>query len=225
MPHASEEQQLSTSPAPVAVIAQDPIGAQFKQLEDLQQRAMQLELRVSDLSLKTSQLREQRDAASPADRPRLDKQWADAQHDMSAAAIELSALHSKINHLEMMTNPSTAVVMQPPPAPDPFLDREQIMQVLGGSALLMFPLVLALARRLWVRGARRVQVADLESSPRLQRMEQAIESIAVEVERIGEAQRFTTKLLTERPLAAEANRLAPAAIPVARRESGTVTPH
>jgi hypothetical protein len=56
-------------------------------------------------------------------------------------------------------------------------------------------------------------------------MEQAIESIAVEVERIGEAQRFTTKLLTERPLAAEANRLAPDAIPVARREPGTVTPH
>jgi hypothetical protein len=98
------------------------------------------------------------------------------------------------------------------------------MQVLGGSALLMFPLVLALARRLWVRGGRAAPAVDLESSPRLQRMEQAIESIAVEVERIGEAQRFTTKLLTERPLAAEVNRIAPAAAPV-RREPGTVTPH
>jgi hypothetical protein len=55
-------------------------------------------------------------------------------------------------------------------------------------------------------------------------MEQSIESIAVEVERIGEAQRFTTKLLTERPLAAEVNRIAPAAAPV-RREPGTITPH
>jgi hypothetical protein len=33
---------------------------------------------------------------------------------------------------------------------------------------------------------------------RLQRMEQAIDSIAVEVERISEGQRFTTKLLSER---------------------------
>lgn len=33
---------------------------------------------------------------------------------------------------------------------------------------------------------------------RLTRMEQAIESVAVEVERISEGQRFTTKLLSER---------------------------
>jgi hypothetical protein len=35
-------------------------------------------------------------------------------------------------------------------------------------------------------------------SARLQRMEQAIDSIAIEVERISEGQRFTTKLLAER---------------------------
>jgi hypothetical protein len=34
---------------------------------------------------------------------------------------------------------------------------------------------------------------------RLERMEQAIDSIAIEVERISEGQRFTTKLLSERP--------------------------
>jgi hypothetical protein len=33
---------------------------------------------------------------------------------------------------------------------------------------------------------------------RLERMEQAIDSIAIEVERISEGQRFTTKLLAER---------------------------
>ena len=33
---------------------------------------------------------------------------------------------------------------------------------------------------------------------RLERMEMAIDSIAVEVERISEGQRFTTKLLSER---------------------------
>ena len=39
-------------------------------------------------------------------------------------------------------------------------------------------------------------------------MEQAIDSIAVEVERISEGQRFTTKLLADR--AAEAGEVAPA---------------
>ena len=50
---------------------------------------------------------------------------------------------------------------------------------------------------------------------RLERMEQAIDSIAIEVERISEGQRFTTKLLSERA-GSEAAR---AGLP--RRESGT----
>ncbi|MBI2409311.1 MAG: hypothetical protein HYV19_13525 [Gemmatimonadetes bacterium] len=39
---------------------------------------------------------------------------------------------------------------------------------------------------------------DGQSAERLARIEAAVESIAVEVERISEAQRFTTKLLAER---------------------------
>lgn len=52
--------------------------------------------------------------------------------------------------------------------------------------------------------ARRVEQGEVsarvpnEVTARLERMEQAIDSIAVEVERISEGQRFTTKLLSER---------------------------
>jgi hypothetical protein len=221
------EQQVS-SDAPVVAAAPDPFTARFQELDMLQRRSTELELRLADLNVKTSQLREQRDQASPADRPRLDKQYADAQHDMTAAAIELSAAHEKIGRLDRMLQAQapTPMTVQPMPMPmDPFLGREQIMQIGAGVFLLMFPLVLALARRLWVRSGRAPAVSDLESSPRLQRMEEAIESIAVEVERIGEAQRFATKLLTERQPVAEANRVAPAVMPVARREPGTITPH
>jgi len=46
------------------------------------------------------------------------------------------------------------------------------------------------------------------SADRFERLEQAVESIALEVERISEGQRFTTRLLSERhaqePLAARA---------------------
>ena len=89
------------------------------------------------------------------------------------------------------------------------------------SFLLVFPFAIALARRVWVRGGARPVAVNIENSPRLQRIEQAIESIALEVERIGEAQRFTTKLLAERePVAA---RIPPA--PSARRDPGVITPH
>jgi hypothetical protein len=48
-------------------------------------------------------------------------------------------------------------------------------------------------------------------------MEQAIESIALEVERIGEAQRFTTKLLADKQPDAMAR--------LSLKEPGTITPH
>jgi hypothetical protein len=59
-----------------------------------------------------------------------------------------------------------------------------------------WPLARAAAKRM-ERGESAARIpADVTA--RLERMEQAIDSIAVEVERISEGQRFTTKLLAER---------------------------
>ena len=57
------------------------------------------------------------------------------------------------------------------------------------------PLVRALARK-WDRQANQPQV-PADFTARLERIEQAVEAVAVEVERISEGQRFTTKLLSE----------------------------
>ena len=46
--------------------------------------------------------------------------------------------------------------------------------------------------------------ADPHAAERLARIEAAVESIALEVERISEGQRFTTRLLSERSSAAAA---------------------
>jgi len=58
------------------------------------------------------------------------------------------------------------------------------------------PIARAYAKRM-EQGSRRVDLPP-ETTARFERMEQAIDAIAVEVERISEAQRFTTKLLAER---------------------------
>ena len=59
-----------------------------------------------------------------------------------------------------------------------------------------YPIARAFARRIEGEASRPAIPADV--TVRLERMEQAIDSIAVEVERISEGQRFTTKLLAER---------------------------
>lgn len=71
--------------------------------------------------------------------------------------------------------------------------------VLGGLFMLIvfLPLSLALTRRIWRRSAAVVTSFPREIAERLARMEQAVEATAVEVERIGEGQRFLTRLFTE----------------------------
>ena len=189
------------------------------QLRELRARADGLKLRASDLEVRKNQLGQQRAAlradASPA---AIDKQLADVQHDLSSTYIQLESTNQEIHDAEMARDMArVGTTIQPPPLPanDPVIERQEM--VLVGTFVLLLPLALAFARRIWRRG--NVPTLDLENSPRLQRMEQAIESIAVEVERIGEAQRFTTKLLAERQ--PDAARIA--AIP--RREPGTITPH
>jgi hypothetical protein len=44
---------------------------------------------------------------------------------------------------------------------------------------------------------------------RLEHLENAVDAIALEIERIGEGQRFTTKLLSDRPAAQEPSRKQP----------------
>ena len=200
-------------------------------LGELRAKAGEIKLHISDLETRRSQLSEQRTRlGANADRSALDKQFADLQHELTASAIQLENVNHQIEELQterdlarafgLNAPPAPSVAIAAPPAPpDPFLGPEQITTIYTGGIVLLLPLVLVLARRLWIRSPRR-EPLDLENSPRLQRIEQAVESIALEVERIGEAQRFTTKLLADRQADAAARMPA-----VPRREPGTITPH
>jgi hypothetical protein len=64
---------------------------------------------------------------------------------------------------------------------------------------VMAPIAVSVSRLIWKRGTARGQpVISTDSSHRLERMEQAMDAIAIEVERVSEGQRFVTRLLSER---------------------------
>lgn len=65
------------------------------------------------------------------------------------------------------------------------------------AVLILRPLMRAFANRFERRGAAAAALPP-EVSAHMQRLEQAIEAVAIEVERISEGQRYTTKLLSER---------------------------
>ena len=87
---------------------------------------------------------------------------------------------------------------QPPFDPAVFIPPQAVDIVYGffitcAVVIIGLPLARAFGRRMDRRGT----AAAPELNQRLERMEQAIEAVAVEVERISEGQRFVTKLMAE----------------------------
>ena len=68
----------------------------------------------------------------------------------------------------------------------------------GIVMVIGFPIAIVYARKIWKRDSDSSSPASYQTDQRLERIEHAIDAMAVEVERISEGQRFMTKLLSER---------------------------
>jgi hypothetical protein len=82
---------------------------------------------------------------------------------------------------------------------------------------VLLPNSVAYARRIWKRIATEVMSIPKELSERLGRVENAVEATAVEIERIGEGQRFLTRLFTE---GSPVRAIGPASAELVERKSG-----
>jgi hypothetical protein len=133
-----------------------------------------------------------------ANRTNLDVQIAQAQADLDAARAQIASLEDV--PLSRVTQSGQVIV--PPPRPRSAVDPEMVIGM--SFALLMtiaLPMSIAFARRLWRAKPQPLSPKLDEIAPRLDRLEHAVDAVAIEVERISEGQRFVTKLLAERPSA------------------------
>lgn len=80
------------------------------------------------------------------------------------------------------------------------MQEDIVIPIAGMLMVIVLAIGIPLIRALTKRWEREPVASRLpaEVGSRLERIEQAVEAIAVEVERISEGQRFTTKLLSER---------------------------
>jgi hypothetical protein len=178
------------------------------QLEVLASRSRELRLRMSDLQAREQQVRELRYQPQPGgpDRASLDRQWLDVRHSLTAATLELEAVNDKMGELRTQRDQAqreqarVAALRQPPPSPEPPPVEVAGFANAGFVMLVLFvgPVVLLLVYRLLLRRSAPRAQFDIESSAGFQRLEQTVETIAIEVERIAEGQRFTTAILAER---------------------------
>jgi len=192
--------QAPTPPAPptpvvgVAAPRATPSASAIYQGYRAQQR--ELTNQLDDLDGTRRELQAQIDQldAGDAGRKPLEDRLADINTRIKAVDGMLAANATQLAQAAAIPG---AVVEQPPPMPPQGPPEEA--WVLGGIFLIVavFPLSVAMARRIWRRSAAAVASLPRDIADRLQRMEQAIEATAVEVERIGEGQRFITRLFTE----------------------------
>ena len=84
----------------------------------------------------------------------------------------------------------------------PVSEEELVVAIAGMITsiviILGIPLVIVHARKIWKRDSATQLTSSASTDHRLERIEQAIDAMAVEVERVAENQRFMTKLLSER---------------------------
>lgn len=119
----------------------------------------------------------------------------------------LTDVDARIASVDQMMASNAAQIATASAIPGAVVEPPQIIHqgppeeayVVGTIFIFVFflPLSIAFARRIWRRSAAVVTSLPREISERLSRMEQTVEATAVEVERIGEGQRFLTRLFTE----------------------------
>jgi hypothetical protein len=184
---------------------QTPAAAPVFQAPEQATDVAALQLQVGELRIQLTGLKAQWDGlksqldvmlkTNPA-RPGVQQQWADVGVQIAKTEGDIARLRARIDQKHGV-QPGTT---QPPGPPrgrfDPNIAGPAVLAML---VVLALPVSIAWARRI-MRGKPQPPAASPDQARRLERIEQAVDTIAIEVERISEGQRFITKLLAGGPV-------------------------
>ncbi len=192
----------ATPPAPpqAPVIAGTPPSIDALQAQAVELVAQLAGLRTEQRLLQRQVQRSGQDAALKSEQiARL----ADLNVQVARAEGKLTAVRAEVAQRLGLNQNQVSETAQP--LPPPIFRQRQVDpdMVVGMSFVLamcfVLPLSIAWAKRIW-RGRSPVVVPKTDDlAPRMDRLEHAVDAIAIEIERIAEGQRFVTKIFTERP--------------------------
>ena len=181
---------ITTRDGATQVVLNPPMTA--RDLRALQNRREGLSNQLLSVQDRRKDVAEALKAADPAARPGLqerlavlDERIVQLERDIASTGRELTSAPAGL-----------AAVAENPMRPDTSDGPAFGVGLLAGLALAT---IYSWARRLGhPRGARSREAVSGLQAGQLERLEQSIDAIAVEVERISEGQRFTTRLFAER---------------------------
>jgi len=186
-------QEVTTVQAPV-VANQAPTAAQMYEAA----RNMRSELRTQlsrQQSLRSDLRREldRIDEGSPA-RAGIEARLREVDTRISALDQQLAAADQSVAQAAAVPG-----AIQPPAPPVRRSGPPDEAWVLGGMFIIfvMMPVAVGFARRMWKRSAMAIAELPREWAERFTRLEQAVDAVAIELERVGEGQRYVTNLLAD----------------------------
>ena len=190
-------------------------------------RGLRIKIRELNSELQTAaerrnsvseRLREMDVAARPGYIERLaalDKRIMTIENELTVAAQQLAAAPASAMATTGTLDPGRPEEVAGRVASQVASDLVPIVAIL--SVFVFAPLALTISRFIWKRSMPRERGApavDVGTQQRLDQLQQCVDTIAIEVERISENQRFVTRLLSERSVGAGAAE----ALPAAKRE-------
>ena len=197
-PDVSPPPPPGTASVPVATVQFPMTGVPrtVEELRDLRARRSELSDQLQSAASRRNAVATRLRAADGADRAGLeqrlqllDQRILQLENDIAATGQQLAATPANL----LGRSSSTAM---PPRMRENFRERTGVAVGSLFTLLVLAPLALSAARMMWRRSTQPAQ-RDPETTQRLMRLESAVDTIAVEIERVSEGQRFLTRLLAE----------------------------
>ena len=196
----TNQQPPAPAPAPTAPVlagTPQPIARPFTRQEVAALRARREELsnQLQSAAARRSQLAEDLKNADDGARAGLEQRIAVLDERIVQLERDIA-----VTGQELTSAPAGLVAVSAPPfggygglSPDQITGISVVFVV-----LVLFPIAIAMARLLWKRATTHAPPPlPGETSQRLERLEQAMDAVALEMERVSEGQRFMTRILTE----------------------------
>jgi len=184
---------VQTTPGGVQVI-QLPGGASQKAIYDaLRNARREIENQISEVESSREEIASQlrRPDLSDADKAGLKQRLATM--DQRLVSLDLQKTEADAAVAKQAAVPGSIVPEQQPQRNGP---PDEVYFLTGMFfVIVLLPLTIAYARRIWRRGA--PPALPQEIYDRFTRVEQSLDTIAIETERVGEGQRFITRMLSQ----------------------------
>lgn len=194
--------QAPTPPAPAqpTVVVQTGQGVPqtFGEVQALRAQRTELSNQLRSAQGRRDDIVEALREASPAERPGLearlkvlDDRILDIEQEIARTGEQIAQAPGNLLETSTTQPAGSGVQFQR-------VDGTAIAMVF--TMFVLFPIAITVARLLWRRASAPPPAPrlDTETQERMRRLEAAVDSVAIEVERISEGQRFVTKLLAER---------------------------